>query len=169
MAEAVVNQGRTETVEPAGLRPEVSSAAVASVAAGLLTAFPIQLVDGLGYVAWLFTLGATESTVVGWGFHLLFCALFGGVWAAFAGLDRVQRHLHSPTTGMAAGMFYGVVLWFVNVGFLMPLFGIHLLGFDGVPLPYLLAFDSLVTLIAHMMWGGVLGLGYPLARDKMLA
>lgn len=168
MGEAVVNQGGTETVEPMGLRSELASGAVASILAGLITAFPVQLVDGMGYIAWLFTLGATTSAVVGWGFHVLFSALFGGIWAAFGGIDRVQPYVLTPTTGMAGGMFYGVALWFVNIGFLMPLLGQHLLGYTGVPLPYLVEFDSLVTLIGHMMWGGVLGLGYPLVRDKLL-
>lgn len=169
MGESVVNQGGIETVESAGLRSEIPSAAIASIVAGLLTAFPVQLVEGMGYIAWLFTLGATTSAIVGWGFHLLFCALFGGLWAAFGSIEGLQAHVHSPTTGMAAGMFYGVVLWFVNVGFLLPLLGMYLLGYTSIPLPYLLEFDSLVTLIGHMMWGGVLGLGYPLVRDKMLA
>lgn len=168
MARAVVTQGRTEPFEPAGLWSEASSAAVASVVAGLLTAFPAFLVDRMGYIAWLFTLGATNSPLVGLGFHVLCCAIFGAFWAAVGGLGSAQRYVLTPTTGMAAGMFYGVALWFVNVGFLTPLFGIHVLGDTSVSLPYLLEFDSLVVLIGHMMWGGILGLGYPLVRDRML-
>lgn len=167
MGEAIVNQGGIETVEPMGLRWEIASGAIASILAGLVTAFPVQLVGGMGYIAWLFTLGATTSTVAGWGIHVLFSGLFGGIWAASGGIDRVQPYVFNPTTGMAGGMFYGVVLWFVNVGFLMPLLGQELLGYTGVPLPYLVEFGSLVTLIGHMMWGAVLGLGYPLVRDKL--
>lgn len=169
MGEAVVNQGGTGTVEHAGMRSEIASGAIASILAGLLTAFPVQLVGGIGYIAWLFTLGATTSTVVGWGFHVLFSALFGGIWAAFGGIDRVQGFVLTPTSGMAGGMFYGVLLWFVNVGFVLPFVSRSVLGYMGVPMPFLVEFGSLVTLIGHMMWGGILGLGYPLVRDKMLA
>lgn len=167
MGETLVEQGGTDTADTTGLRSELSSAAVASMSAGILPGLPVELVGGMGYLAEVFTVGATASSLVGWGIHLAFCALFGAVWATFAGIGRVRRHVLTPTTGMATGMFYGVTLWVVNVGLLMPLFASHLVGDVGLPFPYLLAFDSLMALIGHMMWGGILGLGYPLVREEL--
>jgi hypothetical protein len=150
--------------ESMGFRTEVGYAAVTGAGSGLV--FGLLLHFGLGVmgdVAGIFTAGASASPVVGWLFHMGVSTLFGGLWGGVADIDAVASYARSPSTGLTLGALYGLVLWFLNVGLILPLWVNYAIGVE-FPFPYLVQIGSLMPMLGHLLWGAILGFAFPLTR-----
>lgn len=122
----------------------------AAVAAGVLMGWLLHAVSGAMPV--IGALYGVASPVVGWITHLFHSVVFGLMFVAMVpaapGRDDWSWRLAGP------GVAWGVVLWLVAAGVVMPLW----LRGVGVPAP-LPNLDP-VGLVGHVVWGGALALGY---------
>jgi len=151
---------RTETVEPAGHGRLYLHAALAGVAAGVAFGLLIQFALGrMTTIGALFTLGE-ESLVVGWAAHLVNSAVFALVYGQVTRLDGVRAHADGPATGVAVGAAFGFALWFVNIGFVWPVWlNAVTPGATTLPVPNL---GAVGPLAGHLVWGGLLGVLFAL-------
>ncbi|WP_225741208.1 DUF6789 family protein [Halorussus halophilus] len=79
--------------------------------------------------------------------------VFGLVYAAVVGVPSLSQYATKETTGAALGAAYGVVLWFVAAGFVMPIW-LDAVGFSNPPpVPNL----SAMSLVGHLVYGVLLG------------
>lgn len=138
--------------EPA--RSRWVAGAIGGFAGGVLFGILLQM---MGMMPTIGMLVGVESAVVGWLVHLVLSVAFGLVFAATmmqSSLDRAARRV-VPSTAMALG--YGVVLWIVAAGIVMPLWLGAVAGL-AAPVPYL----TLPSLVGHLVYGIGLGVAYPL-------
>lgn len=92
--------------------------------------------------------------LAGWVVHMFHAAILGVGFAAVA--TRVDLDSLAPSVGL--GLAYGVVLWLVLAVLVMPVW-LQTVGFAGAPaLPNV----NVQSLVGHLVYGGVLGLVYPL-------
>ncbi len=128
---------------------------LAAVVAGVLMGWLLQSLAGVMPV--IGALYGVSSPVVGWIIHLFHSVVFGLAFVAMVpaapGRDDWSWRLAS------AGVAYGVALWLVAAGVVMPLW----LRAVGVPAP--LPNLSLVGLVGHVVWGVVLALGYAVLSE----
>lgn len=144
---------RTRAYETRGFGRLYRNAAVAGVAAGVVFGLLIQF--GLGRMT---TIGALvtfgeESLAVGWSAHLVNSLVFALVYALATRVERLRDRANAPITGAATGAAYGFGLWFVNIGFVWPVW-LNTVGVGGPPVPNL---GALGPLAGHLLWGGLMG------------
>lgn len=135
-------------VWPAGAAAGVLAAA--AMAGSLLVASPPTLTAAIPRLYGLSGFGAGVAV------HLSHGAVFGAAFAALAlGTD-------SRPVAALLGVAYGLVLWFVAAGTLMPVW-LASVGFPGAP-----AVPNLdpVVLGAHLLYGAVLGALFPRLADR---
>jgi two-component system OmpR family sensor kinase len=138
------------------------TAAVAGVVAGLVFGVMIQFVlERMVIIGAMYTLGE-PSLSVGWMAHLVHSAVFGVVYAGLGGLGVYGGLADDPKTGVATGAAFGFALWFVNIGFLWPVW-LNLVGVGTLAVPY--HFEAVRPLVGHLVWGGILGVLFPLLGD----
>jgi hypothetical protein len=130
---------------PAGVVAGVAGAAAMAV---LLTAVAPPVIYGA--IPGLYGL---SGPVAGWTVHLTHGGAFGVLFAALT-LGAVSRR-----GVLAIGFGFGVVLWFVGAGAIMPIWlqSVGFPGAGGLSLPNL----EPVTLVGHLVWGGVTGALFP--------
>ncbi|WP_248515783.1 sensor histidine kinase [Salinarchaeum laminariae] len=109
------------------------------------------------------TLGAmygVEHGLVGWVAHLFHSILFALLFAAgctVAPLDDVASTVRGST---ALGLGWGLVLWLVGAGIVMPVW-MMAVNLDAT-IPNL----TVITLVSHVVWGLLLGALYPMLPDN---
>jgi uncharacterized membrane protein YagU involved in acid resistance len=92
--------------------------------------------------------GTDVPPVFGWVCHFLIGTIVWGI--AYALLVR-----HLPGPPVVQGLIFGVIAWLAMMIVFMPLVGHALFGLDlGMP-------AVVITLILHVVYGGVLGTVYP--------
>jgi signal transduction histidine kinase len=149
---------RSMPSDPTGVRPAIPHLAVivgAALVAGVLFGGVTESLGGSVGISGV--LYGVDSAVVGWITHQFHSIVFGFV---FAGLIAVTpRRFHDSVRAYAGtGTAWGVALWLVAAGIVTPVW----LRFVGIQaqLPNL----SVVSLVAHVVWGAALGvltiLGY---------
>ncbi|MFA1609651.1 sensor histidine kinase [Halobellus rubicundus] len=132
--------------------PNLTGAVVGGVLGGVAMGVVFQASTGLlPVIGSLYGIG---SPLVGWVTHLFHSAVFGLLFAAVTAAAPVARVASGTVRCAVLGLVWGVVLWLVAAGVVMPLW----LSLVGVPasLPNL----SLVGLVGHAVWGVVLGVAY---------
>jgi hypothetical protein len=99
--------------------------------------------------------------LAGWIVHMVHSAVFGLVFAALLTRGSLRRYGERVASATGTGVVYGVVLWIVAAGLVMP-YWLSAVGFAGAPpLPNL----STMGLLTHVLYGLFLGVAYPtLAR-----
>ncbi|OYR72773.1 HAMP domain-containing histidine kinase [Halorubrum ezzemoulense] len=97
-----------------------------------------------------------ESVAVGWVTHMFHSVVFALLFVAGTSRSGLGSRANSPLGGSIVGLAWGVTLWLVAAGLLMPIW----LRAVGVPatLPNL----PQIGLLGHGLWGVTLGLGYVL-------
>jgi hypothetical protein len=149
---------RTETEEPHGHGGLYVEAAVAGVIAGVVFGLIIQFALGrMTTIGALFTLGE-QNLAVGWAAHLVNSAIFALVYALVTRLAALRARADAPATGLVTGAGYGFVLWFVNIGFVWPVW-LNAVGVGSHPVPN---FGAVGPLAGHLVWGALLGVLFPL-------
>lgn len=132
-------------VPPARLR----RVAVASLVAGGVMGGLLQAATG--GIAVIGALYASMNVSVGWVTHLFHSVVFGIGFAMAMTNTRLGRYCAGTAGCVAGGVGYGVLLWLVAAGFVMPLW----LRAVGVPAP--LPNLGLGSLVGHVVWGMTLG------------
>jgi hypothetical protein len=98
--------------------------------------------------------------VAGWVVHMSISAVFGVVFVAALAHPRMAATVESLGGAVGLGLAYGVVLWIVAAGIIMPLW-LSAVGFPNPPpLPNL----GLMGLVTHLVYGLVLGASYHYLR-----
>lgn len=124
----------------------VAGVIAAAAMAGFLTALTPRTIAGA-----IPALYGQSGLAVGWLVHLTHGGAFGFLFAGLAVGARTRRGL------VALGLGFGVVLWFVGAGSIMPIW-LTTIGFAGdVSVPNL----EPAVLVAHLLYGSVLGLVVP--------
>ncbi|WP_280535409.1 HAMP domain-containing sensor histidine kinase [Halopenitus sp. POP-27] len=129
--------------------PNLRRAVVASLVAGLAMGLFFQATSGLLPV--IGALYGVERPVVGWITHLFHSVVFGLLFAAGCSWSRLRRHARNPVSVGMVGLLWGLVLWLVAAGLIMPVW-LSLVG-----LPSALPNLSTLGLVGHVLWGAVLG------------
>jgi len=94
--------------------------------------------------------------IAGWLVHMSISAVFGVVFAGALTQPRLAAVVESLGGGVSLGLAYGVILWIVAAGFVMPLW----LSTVGFPAPPPLPNLGLMGLFTHLVFGLVLGGSY---------
>ena len=118
------------------------------------------IVGGLVFGAWMAMMGmlpmvasvvGSKSAVIGFLYHMfnsvIIGALFGLVFGAFS---------HSYGQGALFGLIYGVIWWVLGPLILMPI----LLGMGGPQFGMAFTPPMLMSLVGHLLYGLITGLGY---------
>jgi hypothetical protein len=130
--------------------------AVAGVAAGAAMAVWLVVLSPATIAVAIPRLYGLSGMLTGWAVHLTHGAVFGAGFAAIA-LGADSR----PVVALL-GLAYGLVLWFVAAGTLMPIW-LASVGFPAAPpVPNL----EPVVLGAHLVYGVVLGALFPVLADR---
>lgn len=149
----------TEQIQTRTFGPLYANATLAGVAAGVVFGVMIQFVLGrMTTIGALYTLG-DPSLSIGWIAHMIHSGLFAIVYALATRLDALRAYADAPTTGVVTGAAFGFVLWFVNIGFLWPVW-LNAVGVGSLPVPY--HAEAIRPLVGHLIWGGLLGVLFPL-------
>jgi len=152
--------GTSTGVRPAV--PQLSVVVAAALVAGVCYGVAAEQVGGSVGIIGVFY--GVEHAVVGWITHQFHSVVFGFV---FAGLVTVlpARYRDSLPAYVVVGTAWGLVLWLVAAGFVSAIW-LRLLG-----IPASIPSLSGVTLVAHLVWGPVLGtltaLGYRHLTDSL--
>ncbi len=146
-------QGRVASPRSVGLgTPDVMRAMLAGVTGGVAMGLFYAATTGLLPV--IGSLYGLESPLVGWITHLFHSAVFGLLFAAVCVATRVDRLASGVLRATVLGLGWGLVLWVVGAGLLMPAW----LGLVGA-VPGTPRFST-AALIGHALWGVVLGVVY---------
>lgn len=144
---------------PASGYDGLGAAVLAGVAAGIVFGVLIQFfLDRMTAIGALYTLGE-PSLSVGWIAHLAHSAIFALVFAVVTWAEPLAGYVREPSTGLLAGAGYGALLWFVNLGFLWPVW-LNTVGLMDLSVPYF----TVRPLVGHLVWGALFGLLYPVLR-----
>jgi uncharacterized membrane protein YagU involved in acid resistance len=146
-------EAETEIEELEGNDGLFLQATLAGLAAGLVFGLVIQFVLGrMTTIGALFTFG-TESLLVGWLAHAVNSVVFALVYALVTRVEPLSAYADRPLTGAGTGAVYGFALWFVNIGFVWPVW-LNSVGVSQLPVPN---FGAVGSLGGHLLWGVLLG------------
>jgi signal transduction histidine kinase/uncharacterized membrane protein YagU involved in acid resistance len=134
----------------AGVPPRrLARVAAAALVAGVVMGALLQATTaGIAVIGALY---AGMNVGVGWVVHLFHSAVFGVGFAVAMSGPRLGRYRERPGVSAALGVGYGVLLWFVAAGVVMPVW-LRAVGV-AAPLPNL----GLASLAGHVAWGATLG------------
>ena len=138
--------------------PDVGRAVVAGLGAGAVMGGVYLLTSGVLPV--IGALYGVESAAIGWVTHLFHSVVFALLFVAGASTPSVRKRVGRPVGAAAVGLAWGVVLWLVAAGVVMPVW-LRAVGIIA-SLPTLPA----VGLVAHGLWGVTLGAGYVLLGGR---
>ncbi|WP_435155621.1 hypothetical protein [Haladaptatus sp. DFWS20] len=126
-----------------------SSSILGGLAGGIVFGVLMQSMGMMPAIASLYGL---DGATMGWVAHLFHSIVFGLVFGGIMTMTRLRKYADriAPTTGLGAA--YGVLLWVVAAGIVMPLW----LGAIGMEMPPVPNFDPM-SLVGHLVYGVVLG------------
>lgn len=146
---------RVDRSQQVGVKP-IALARVGGVAviAGVVMGLFLQSLTGKMVV--IGSLYGVETLTVGWVTHLFHSIVFGVMFVALRTHPRAAWMRDGLARETGAGTLFGVGLWVVGAGLVMPLW-LRLLGLDA-SVPNL----DTIGFVAHLLWGVVVGVGVPL-------
>ena len=153
-------EAAVETPSEAGRSANWRAGGLAGLIAGIPFGLMIQFVVGaMGAVGALW--GFPMNLDAGWVIHLVNSIVFGVVFAWFLSTNALSRFRENWLWSAGAGIVSGIVVWFVFLGFVWPLW----LGAVGFPKPLSVPYFTIKPLMGHLVYGVILGALYvPLAR-----
>lgn len=135
--------------------------ALTGLVGGILFGLMVQFgLERMGTIGALYTLG-DPSASVGWIAHGVHSVLFGAAFGLLVDRPLFDGLADSLPGGIGLGVAFGTLLWSVNIVFLWPLW----LNAVSVPDAPALPFLALLPLVGHVVYGGVTGGLFVLARD----
>jgi len=97
-----------------------------------------------------------DGLLAGWVVHLFNSVVFGIVFSAILSQSPLREYADSVGGSAGLGTVYGIVIWILAAGIVMPLW-LSAVGFPNAPpLPNF----STMSLVAHVVYGLVLGVVY---------
>lgn len=124
-------------------------AGVAAIAAGIGMGVVLSvLTDTLPAIGGLYGI---QSRGVGWILHLFHSVIFGLIFVTVIERTKVGPLLHPIIRNISLGFAYGVILWALAAGVIMPIW----LNFVGIPSQF--PFLTIPSLLGHVFWGVALG------------
>lgn len=126
-----------------------TSGAIAGLVGGIVFGFLLQMGGLMPVIGGLY---GVQTVAAGWVAHLFHSLVFGLVFAAIAASRWFTRYTDRLWTSAGFGIVYGVVLWLIPAGVVMPLW-MGALGMAAPPIPNL----TLMGLVGHLVYGVVAG------------
>ena len=123
--------------------------AVAAVVAGVVMGVTLATLQGS--IPVIGVLYGSPSPVVGWTVHLFHSLVFGLGFVALVSATRLVCYRSRPLPTAGIGVAYGIAIWIVAAGLVMPLW-LRALGIEA-SVPNLTAAGAL----GHVLWGATLG------------
>lgn len=132
--------------------------AVGGLIAGVLMGLVMHYVmDIMEVVGGLYTM---DSVTAGWIFHLIHAVLFGLVFAVALNWSAFEKYEFGPPAVAWLGVAWGVALWMVAAGVIMPIW-MDSMAFSQVPeIPNWQTQSG----IGHLVYGVSLGVVVAIAR-----
>jgi len=130
----------------------LAAGGIAGVVMGLFLWIPINLMPAVA------ALYGYESVEAGWVAHIFHSLVFAMVFAGVASLPVLKRRVSRFPTSVLVGIAFGVAVWVFGAVVAMPLW-LSSIGMDAPTVPNVVP----MSLLAHIVYGGVLGIVYPLA------
>jgi signal transduction histidine kinase len=149
-----IRVGSIDTGVPTG---SVRIGAVAAACAAVVMGIPLATLQGS--IPVIGVLYGSPSPVVGWTVHIFHSLVFGLGFVALLTGSRLVRYRSRVLPVAGVGTAYGIAVWVVPAGFVMPLW-LRALGVP-TPVPDLTA----AGLIGHVLWGLTLGGGFAFGRQ----
>jgi hypothetical protein len=136
--------------------------AVAGLAGGAVFGVMIWAVLGVfPAIGALYTNGAPDQ-VVGVAAHMFHSAVLGALFVGLVSLPKLRDAFDSYVGATGIGLFWGVATWFVGAGLAMPAW-LQAVGFPPAPsVPNL----KVGSLVGHLLFGLVVGVGYRFGLEK---
>ena len=122
---------------------------VAAACAAVVMGLPLTVLQGS--IPVIGVLYGSPAPVVGWTVHLFHSLVFGLGFVALVTGSRLVRYRLRFVPAAAIGTVYGVGIWVVAAGFVMPAW-LRVLGVSA-PVPNL----TPAGLLGHVLWGATLG------------
>lgn len=136
-----------------------ATAAVAGILAGIVFGVMIQFVlERMTTIGAMYTLGE-PSLSIGWVAHVAHSAGFAVVYVVVTRFGGLAPYADRATTGILTGAAFGFVLWFVNIGFVWPVWLNAVTPSPALAVPY--HANAIQPLVGHLVWGGILGALFP--------
>ncbi len=147
------------------MRSTVGAGLIAGLVAGVLFGMMMQMMTvpsengmRMSMMVMVAKVVRSDSIAVGWLYHLFNSAVIGALFGVFFG-ERAQSY--GP--GAVWGMLYGAFWWILGAQILMPvLLGMPAFASLRMPPMHMIALGSL---LGHVIFGLVLGLGYVKLRQ----
>ncbi|NHN46259.1 histidine kinase [Halostella sp. JP-L12] len=159
MAQETATDRRTDTDTARGLEAW-QAGVVGGIAGGfamgiMLTMQMTPVIENAIPALW-----GLSGGLAGWVVHMSNSAVLGVVFAAIASAGALREYSDSVGTGTALGVAYGVVLWVVLAAVVMPIW----LDAVGFPMAPAVPNFNPLSLVGHVVYGGVLGATYAALR-----
>jgi signal transduction histidine kinase len=148
-----IRAGSLDTGVPTG---PITVGAVAAACAAVVMGIPLTTLQGS--IPVIGVLYGSPSPVVGWTVHLFHSLVFGLGFVALLFGSRLIRYRSRPFATAGLGVGYGVAVWAVAAGIVMPVW-LRALGVSA-PVPNLTAAGA----AGHVLWGATLGGLFALGR-----
>jgi hypothetical protein len=128
---------------------ELRSGALAGIAGGVVFGMMMAM---MGMLTTIGKMVGHPSALVGFGVHMVISAGIGASFSVVSG-----RRVHGSRSGLVLGALYGLLWWFLGPLTLMP----FILGMGlGTSWNAAAAAQMLPSLMGHVVYGTVLGIGY---------
>lgn len=143
----------TSVTQPAttALAVRALTGAAAGIAGGIMFGLLMQM---MGMIPMVAQLVGSDSSAVGWLVHLAISAFIGATYGIL-----FARYAARPMPAAVTGLLYGAAWWIIGALLLMPArLGMPTFTFNSA------AWQSLM---GHLLFGFVLGLGYAILSRRM--
>lgn len=138
----------------------MAAGGVAGLVAGVVFGAMLQMMMTPVIAVAIPALYGLSGLAAGWVIHLVHSVVFGLVFAVIVSTTSLRRFAEKWSTGAVLGLAYGVLVWIVAAAIVMPLW-LGVVGFPEVPpLPNL----NPQSLVGHLVYGLLLGVGYALVQ-----
>lgn len=103
-----------------------------------------------------------DGAIVGWIAHLFHSVVFGLIFVAIVSTTPLSKYTDTTVRSAGLGIVYGIVIWVIAAGIVMPLW-LSGVGFPNAPpLPNF----NPMSLVGHLVYGVILGAVYVPLRNR---
>lgn len=149
---------RTTTESRTGIAGGISG-----LVAGIVMGIMLQMMMTPVIATAIPALYGVNGLTAGWIAHLFHSLVFGLIFAAVVvSIPSLREYVGTVTTSAGLGIAYGVIVWIVAAGIVMPLW----LGAVGFPMAPPLPNFNPMSLVGHLVYGGILGGLFPIVNNR---
>jgi uncharacterized membrane protein YagU involved in acid resistance len=136
---------------------------ISGLVAGIVMGIMLQMMMTPVITTAIPALYGANGLVAGWIAHLVHSIVFGLIFAAIVvSIPSLRGYADRLTTSAGLGIVYGVLVWIVAAGIVMPIW----LGAVGFPMVPPLPNFNPMSLVGHVVYGVILGGLFPLLRNR---